>query len=79
VLGGDPAPSAKRTQQPPSFRPMSIVDTVAHLSYCSALVKTSLTSQYAGTILFTVFVVHAVTEIGEVWQQISRRGIFRMR
>jgi len=24
----------KRTQQPPSFRPMSIVATVARLSYC---------------------------------------------
>jgi len=26
--------SPKRAQQPPSFRPMSIVATVAHLSYC---------------------------------------------
>ena len=26
--------SAKGAQQPPSFRPMSIVATVAHLSYC---------------------------------------------
>jgi len=34
VLDGDPAPSAKGAQQPPSFRPMSIVATVAHLSYC---------------------------------------------
>jgi len=31
--GGYPAP-AKGTQQSPSFRPMSIVATVAHLSYC---------------------------------------------
>ena len=37
VLDGDPAsPRAKKAQQPPppSFRPMSIVPTVAHLSYC---------------------------------------------
>jgi len=33
VLGGVPAP-AKGAQQPPSFGPMSIVATVAHLSYC---------------------------------------------
>ena len=33
VLYGVPAP-AKGAQQPPSFRPMSIVATVAHLSYC---------------------------------------------
>jgi len=34
VLDGDPAPPAKGAQQPPSFRPMSIVATVAHFSYC---------------------------------------------
>ena len=33
VLDGVPAP-AKGAQQPPSFRPMSIVTTVAHLIYC---------------------------------------------
>jgi len=33
VLDWAPA-SAKGAQQPPSFRPMSIVATVAHLSYC---------------------------------------------
>jgi len=33
VLDGVPAP-AKGAQQPPSFRPMSIVATVAHLSCC---------------------------------------------
>jgi len=33
VLDGDPASSAKGAQQPP-FRPMSVVATVAHLSYC---------------------------------------------
>jgi len=35
VLYGDPAPPppSKGAQQPPSFRPMSIVATVAHLSY----------------------------------------------
>ena len=33
VLDGVPAPT-KRAQQPPYFRPMSIVATVAHLSYC---------------------------------------------
>jgi len=34
--GGVPAPAkgAQQVQQPPSFRPMSIVATVAHLSYC---------------------------------------------
>jgi len=39
VLDGDPAPPAKGAQHPPSFRPMSIVATVAHRSYCWALVK----------------------------------------
>jgi len=38
VLDGDPARPRERAQQPPSFRPMSIVATVAHLSYCWALV-----------------------------------------
>jgi len=33
VLDQVPAP-AKGAQLPPSFRPMSIVATVAHLSYC---------------------------------------------
>jgi len=33
VLDGVPAP-AKRAQQPTSFRPMSIVAMVVHLSYC---------------------------------------------
>jgi len=33
VLDGVPVP-AKGEQQSPSFRPMSIVATVAHLSYC---------------------------------------------
>ena len=33
VLDGVPAP-AKGAQQPPSFRPMSILAPVAHLSYC---------------------------------------------
>jgi len=34
ILDGDPAPPPKAAQQPPSFQPMSIVVTVAHLSYC---------------------------------------------
>ena len=35
VLDGDPAPLGERgTAAPPPFRPMSIVATVAHLSYC---------------------------------------------
>ena len=35
VLDGDPAPPRERgTAAPPLFRPMSIVATVAHLSYC---------------------------------------------
>ena len=33
VLDGVPA-TVKGAQQPPYFRPMSIVATVAHLSYC---------------------------------------------
>ena len=33
VLDGFPA-LRERAQHPPSFRPMSIVATVAHLSYC---------------------------------------------
>ena len=46
VLDGVPAP-AKGAQQPPLFRPMSIVATVAHLSYCWALV-TFLVPAYPG-------------------------------
>jgi len=34
VLDGVPAPVKGAQQPPPSFRPMSIVATVAHLSYC---------------------------------------------
>ena len=34
VLNGDPAPRERGTAAPPSSRPMSIVATVAHLSYC---------------------------------------------
>jgi len=33
VLDGVPGPG-KGAEQPPSFRPMSIVATVAHLGYC---------------------------------------------
>jgi len=39
VLDGVLAPRERGTAAPPSFRPMSIVATVAHLSYCRALVK----------------------------------------
>jgi len=39
VLDEVPGP-AKGAQQPPAFRPMSIVARVAHLSYCWALVQT---------------------------------------
>jgi len=38
VLDGFPALRERGTAPPPSFRPMSIVATVAHLSYCWALV-----------------------------------------
>jgi len=38
VIDGDPAPSRKKAQPPPNFWPMSIVATVAHVSYCWALV-----------------------------------------
>ena len=34
VLDGAPALRERGTAAPPSFRPMSIVATVAHLSYC---------------------------------------------
>jgi len=35
VLHGEPArPSPRGAQQPPCFRPMSVVATVAYLSYC---------------------------------------------
>jgi len=40
VLDGVPAPRKRGTEAPPPyFRPMSIVATVAHLSYCGALVS----------------------------------------
>ena len=39
VLDGFLALRERGTAPPPSFRPMSIVATVAHLSYCWALVK----------------------------------------
>jgi len=38
VLDGVPAHAKGAQHPPPSFRPMSIVATVAHLSYCWALV-----------------------------------------
>jgi len=34
VLDGVPASAKGAQQPPPSFRPISIVATVAHLSYC---------------------------------------------
>jgi len=34
VFDGDPAPTEKRHSPSPNFWPMSIVATVAHLSYC---------------------------------------------
>jgi len=34
MLDGDPDPPQTGAQQPPSFRRMSIVATVAHLIYC---------------------------------------------
>ena len=34
VLDGVPAPAKGHSSPPPSFRPMYIVATVAHLSYC---------------------------------------------
>ena len=33
VLDGDPAPPLRKGHSTPSFRPMSVVATVAHLSY----------------------------------------------
>jgi len=39
VLDGLPALRERGTAPPPSFRPMSIVATVTHLSYCRALVR----------------------------------------
>jgi len=41
VLDGFPALRERGTAPPPSFRPMSIVITVAHLSYCWALAAIS--------------------------------------
>jgi len=38
LLDGVPAPAQKGTATPPSFRPMSVVAMVAHLSYCWTLV-----------------------------------------
>jgi len=43
VLDGDPAPLPKKGQSPANFRLMSIVATVAHLSYCWALVIFQIT------------------------------------
>jgi len=34
VLEGVPAPAKGAQHPPPSFRPVAIVATVAHLSYC---------------------------------------------
>ena len=48
-----PSSPAKGAQQTPSFRPMSIVATVAHLSYCWALVLSSLI--YCSSFTVTVF------------------------
>ena len=46
VLDGFPALRERGSRTaPPPFRPMSIVATVANLSYCSALVVESCNSQ----------------------------------
>ena len=42
VLDGDPAPPCERGTAAPSFRPMSIVATVAHFSCCLAFVNESM-------------------------------------
>jgi len=47
VLRGDPAPPKRGAT--PNFRPMSIVATVAHLSYCWALIF--VTTNHVGGIL----------------------------
>jgi len=44
VLDGFPV-LRERGTAPPSFRPMSIVATVAHLSYCWALVVSCIYSE----------------------------------
>jgi len=41
--------SRKQHSSPPSFRPMSIVATVAHLSYCSALVINIASTEWSPT------------------------------
>jgi len=41
VLDGVPGPVKGAQQPPPSFRPMAIVATVAHFSYCWAVVEFS--------------------------------------
>jgi len=59
VLDGFPALREMGTAPPPSFRPMSIMSTVAHLSYCSALVdihKTSVVNSAIVDVLMTLFV-----------------------
>jgi len=53
VLDGDPAPPRKVHSSPPFFRSMFIVATVAHLSYCWALV------------IFMILLLHTETTITE--------------
>jgi len=45
VLDGDLAPHRERAQQPPSFRPMSIVATVAHLGLLTAELLFTISGQ----------------------------------
>ena len=62
VLDGDAAPPRKGHISPlPSFRPMSIVATVAHLSYCRTLVticKSNMQMRYR-----VVFLMHQTYRI----------------
>jgi len=59
-IKGFPALRERGTTPPPSFRPMSIVATVAHLSYCWALVSVpvSIITQHTNqNFAFTMTVV----------------------
>ena len=66
VLDGDPAPPREKgTAAPLSFRPMSIVPTVAHLSYCWTLLHNTIAiHMFSSTLIVLLYAQPAVLTTG---------------
>jgi len=72
VLDGFPALRERGTAPPTSFRPMSIVATVAHLSYCWALVQDG--SRHLGFLNFRNFNSRAGQEVQAIRHLVKFRN-----